>query len=67
MSPNGKTLESRVEEVHGIVIDIHKRLFVDNGKPCHQTRLDRVERVVGFALVVLTAVVLALINKVVGK
>jgi hypothetical protein len=25
------------------VTEIHHRLFVDNGKPCHQTRLDRLD------------------------
>ena len=31
--PHSETLE-----------DLHNRLFVDNGKPCLQTRMDRIER-----------------------
>ena len=26
---------------------IYRGLFIDNGKPCHQTRLDRGERMLG--------------------
>jgi hypothetical protein len=43
------------------VDDIHRRLFVDNGKPCHQTRLDRLDSFRGlfiwFGGIVITALV----------
>jgi len=40
-------LDKRLEKTDGKIDLIHRGLFVDNGKPCHQTRLDRGERMLG--------------------
>ena len=32
------------KKVNGKLDDMHKRLFMDNGMPCHQTRIDRHDR-----------------------
>ena len=36
--------DKHVEEMSRKLDQIHRGLFIDNGKPCHQTRLDRHDR-----------------------
>ena len=39
--------EQQLQDISNTVKDIHHRLFVDNGKPCMQTRLDRHDSAIG--------------------
>ena len=39
------TQQEEFNRIHAKLDDINNRLFIDNGKPCTQTRLDRVERI----------------------
>ena len=37
-------LDKRLEKTDGKIDLIYRGLFIDNGKPCHQTRIDRHDR-----------------------
>ena len=39
-----REIKDSIAEVKALHIETHRRLFIDNGKPSHQTRLDRNER-----------------------
>ena len=36
--------DGKIEKTDGKIDLIYRGLFIDNGKPCHQTRLDRHDR-----------------------
>ena len=39
-----RVCKSEFDKINDKLDDMHNRLFLDNGKPCIQTRLDRNER-----------------------
>ena len=43
--PEHLELKASITELHIKVDDISNRMFVDNGTPSHQTRLDRLDRI----------------------
>jgi hypothetical protein len=64
-------IEDAIKKMSSTLDDIHHRLFVDNGKPSIQTRLDRSERTIEnisrLTWISITTVVGLIIAKVVGK
>jgi len=66
-----KDIEETIKKMSATLDDIHHRLFVDNGKPSIQTRLDRNERTMEnisrLAWISITAAVGLIIAKVIGK
>ena len=59
-----REIKEQIGEVKAQNIETHRRLFVDNGKPSHQTRLDRNERMLKVALWIIMAVSAASIAQV---
>jgi len=64
-------IEDTIRKMSATLDDIHHRLFVDNGKPSIQTRLDRNERTIDnisrLTWISITTVVGLIVAKVVGK
>lgn len=52
-------LERDREDDRKLLLDIHKRLFMDNGTPALMTRVDRMERVMSAVSVAVGSVIIA--------
>jgi hypothetical protein len=54
-----------LQRIGKTVDDIHKRLFVDNGEPCLQSKVRRIDGIIGAVVWVLGVVTTALIGVVI--
>ena len=53
--------DRHVEEMSRKLDMIYRGLFIDNGKPCHQTRIDRHDRMLGLMVWLSGALCLAVV------
>ena len=59
-------LDKRLEKTDGKIDLIHRGLFIDNGKPCHQTRIDRHDRMLSLMAWISGVLCVAVVIQVVG-
>lgn len=65
--PEDYVTQARCTEQHGETnrkLDlIYRGLFIDNGNPCHQTRLDRHDRILTAMIWVVGVVIIAVVTE----
>ena len=62
-----KTTNEALVRIEGVVNETHKRLFVGNGQPPLTVQVDRHERLLGAAIWVVSAVVIAVVGIIVER
>jgi hypothetical protein len=66
MSPTCVLYSKKLDDISHTVQDIHKRLFIDNGEPCIQSKVRRLDGIVGAIVWVVGVLSAALITAIVG-